>query len=110
MVSVFDVAKYILEKQGRMSTWKLQKLCYYSQAWHFTWTERRLIEEDFQAWRNGPVCPELFFAHQGRFMIESKDLPKGDAKKLNDDEEFWKVMEMMNLIIFANKLTQKPLG
>lgn len=87
MVSVFDVAKYILKKQGRMSTWKLQKLCYYAQAWHFTWTERRLIEEDFQAWRNGPVCPELFFAHQGKFMIESQDLPKGNPAKLDDDEK-----------------------
>ena len=32
MATVFDVAKYILKKQGKMSTWKLQKLCYYAQA------------------------------------------------------------------------------
>ena len=35
---VFDVAKYILTKQGMMSTWKLQKLCYYAQAWSLAWT------------------------------------------------------------------------
>ncbi|MBR5913976.1 MAG: DUF4065 domain-containing protein [Selenomonadaceae bacterium] len=87
MVSVFDVAKYILEKQGRMSTWKLQKLCYYSQAWHYTWTERRLIEEEFQAWRNGPVCPELFTAHKGMFMIDATELSKGDSSKLDADEK-----------------------
>lgn len=87
MVSVFDVAKYILEKQGRMSTWKLQKLCYYSQAWHYTWTEKRLIEESFQAWRNGPVCPELFAAHKGLYMISADELPKGDPTKLNADEK-----------------------
>ena len=87
MVSVFDVAKYILEKQGRMSTWKLQKLCYYSQAWHYTWTERRLIEEEFQAWRNGPVCPELFTAHKGMFMIDATELSKGDSSKLDVDEK-----------------------
>ena len=34
MATVFDVTKYILHKCGKMSTWKLQKLCYYSQAWH----------------------------------------------------------------------------
>ena len=39
MASVFDVAKYILQKSGSMSTWKLQKLCYYSQAWSLAWTE-----------------------------------------------------------------------
>ena len=87
MVSVFDVAKYILEQKGRMSTWKLQKLCYYSQAWHYTWTEKRLIEEDFQAWRNGPVCPELFQAHQGKFMIAADELSKGSPEKLSDDEK-----------------------
>lgn len=86
MVSVFDVAKYILEKQGAMSTWKLQKLCYYAQAWHFTWTEKRLIAEDFQAWRNGPVCPELFAAHKGKFTISAELLNNGDAQNLNADE------------------------
>ena len=86
MVSVFDVAKYILEKRGRMSTWKLQKLCYYSQAWHYTWTERPLFKEDFQAWRNGPVCPELFAAHKGKFMIDANELSQGDSSKLNADE------------------------
>lgn len=86
MVSIFDVAKYILESKGLMSTWKLQKLCYYSQAWHYTWTEKRLIEQDFQAWRNGPVCPELFAVHKGKFIISAADLPKGDSSNLNDDE------------------------
>ena len=87
MVSVFDVAKYILEKRGRMSTWKLQKLCYYSQAWHYTWTEHRLISEEFQAWRNGPVCPELFLAHQGKFMVDASEFPQGDSSKLDADEK-----------------------
>jgi uncharacterized phage-associated protein len=33
MTSVFDVAQYILRRKGQMTTWKLQKLVYYSQAW-----------------------------------------------------------------------------
>jgi uncharacterized phage-associated protein len=32
MASVHDVASYILHKTGSISTWKLQKLAYYSQA------------------------------------------------------------------------------
>ena len=55
MASVFDVAKYILHKSGRLSTWKLQKLCYYAQAWEIAWTETPIFEEDFEAWANGPV-------------------------------------------------------
>ena len=47
MASVFDVAKYILKQAGEMSTWKLQKLCYYSQAWSLAWTEHELFSEEF---------------------------------------------------------------
>lgn len=34
MATVGDVASYILESRGRMTTMKLQKLCYYSQGWY----------------------------------------------------------------------------
>ena len=87
MASVFDVAKYVLEKQGPMSTWKLQKLCFYSQAWSVAWTEESIFPEEFQAWANGPVCPELFREHQGRFVINEKDLSKGDSENLTDDQK-----------------------
>lgn len=86
MVTILDLAKYILERQEQYSAWKLQKLCYYAQAWHYTWTERRLIAEDFQAWRNGPVCPMLFVLCKGKFIITADDIP-GDSSKLNDDEK-----------------------
>ena len=36
-IQVFDVAAYILEKIGSMTTMKLQKLVYYSQAWSLVW-------------------------------------------------------------------------
>ena len=71
MASIFDVAKYILNKCGRISTMKLQKLCYYCQAWSLAWDEVPLFEEDFQAWANGPVCPELFSFHKGKFLVDS---------------------------------------
>lgn len=84
--TVFDVAKYILEKMGRVSTWKLQKLCYYSQAWQLAWSNKPLFNEDFEAWANGPVCRELFNVHKGRYMIEATDILNGDSKHLNRDE------------------------
>lgn len=87
MATVFDVAKYILGKVGPMSTWKLQKLCYYSQAWHLAWTGRPIFEEDFEAWANGPVCPELFHAHQGRFLVSVDDFRNGNSDNLSDDEK-----------------------
>lgn len=71
MASVYDVAKYILDNLGSMSTWKLQKLCYYAQAWSLAWDEKPLFKEDFEAWANGPVCPELFHKHKGSFYVDS---------------------------------------
>lgn len=87
MSTVFDVAKYILEKMTSVSTWKLQKLCFYAQAWSLVWTEKPLFNEDFQAWSNGPVCPELYYFHKGKFIISADTFDKGDSSFLTDDEK-----------------------
>lgn len=87
MSDVFDVAAYILERCGAMSTWKLQKLCYYSQAWALAWTEKPIFNEDFEAWSNGPVCRKLFNEHKGLFMIKRSDLIFGNSDNLNSDEK-----------------------
>ena len=60
MADVFDVAKYILEKQGSMTTMKLQKLVYYSQAWSIVWDEKPIFAERIEAWASGPVVRELW--------------------------------------------------
>ena len=60
MATVFDTAKYIVDKCGEIDTWKLQKLVYYFQAWSLVWDERPLFDAKIEAWENGPVCPDLF--------------------------------------------------
>lgn len=94
MANVFDTAKYILEKSGSMSTMKLQKLCYYSQAWSLVWDDSPLFEEDFQAWANGPVCPVLFYATQGKYSVSASDetLGTGDLSD-NQKDTIDKVLE-----------------
>ena len=69
MLTIFDVADYILTKVGRVTSMKLQKLVYYAQAWSLAWDDEPLFDEDFQAWANGPVCPELFRVHKGHFGL-----------------------------------------
>ena len=81
MANVFDTAVYILEKQGQMSTMKLQKLCYYCQAWSLVWDDQPLFDEEFHAWANGPVCQELFFHTQGQFSVVASD-EKGNSSAL----------------------------
>lgn len=73
MANVLQLAKYILDRQGTMTTMKLQKLCYYCQAWSLAWDEIPLFDEDFQAWANGPVCPELYNVHRGLFTVNASD-------------------------------------
>ena len=69
MASVLDVAAYILERQGAMTTWKLQKLVYYCQAWSLVWDDDILFPEEIEAWANGPVVRELYNAHRGKYRI-----------------------------------------
>lgn len=81
MVSVFDVAAYIIKQQGSVTTWKLQKLVYYSQAWSLVWDEKPLFPEEIQAWINGPVCPALYEKHKGKFEIAG--ISSGNPLNLN---------------------------
>ena len=69
MATCLDVAQYILEKLGDVTTIKLQKLTYYCQAWCLVWTETPLFSDRIEAWANGPVAPRLYEAHRGAFAV-----------------------------------------
>lgn len=84
MATVHDVAAYILHQCGRMTTWKLQKLVYYSQAWNLVWEESPLFAERIEAWANGPVCPDLYERHKGKFDLSSWRY--GDPEQLSESE------------------------
>jgi uncharacterized phage-associated protein len=84
MASAHDVAAYILQQRGSMSAMKLQKLVYYSQAWHLVWEEQPLFEEPVQAWANGPVVRELYDEHRGKFTVST--WRKGDPSNLTEAE------------------------
>lgn len=84
MANVHDVAAYIVSRRGPMTTMKLQKLAYYSQAWHLVWDGVPLYDSEIQAWMNGPVVRDLYLAHRGRFTVD--DWPRGNAEGLTDNE------------------------
>lgn len=83
MSTIFDVSNYIINRQRELTTMKLQKLCYYSQAWSLVWDEEPLFQEDFYAWGNGPVNPELFQEYKGQFKIK---LPSTSTLEVNLNE------------------------
>ena len=69
MASATQVAIYVLDRLGSVSTMKLQKLVFYSQALSLVKRGSPLFSERIEAWANGPVVPELFNAHRGTFVI-----------------------------------------
>lgn len=57
MTDAIVVASYVNSRVPIPSydTKKLQKLLYFSQAWHMAWTGKKLFSETFEAWPDGPV-------------------------------------------------------
>ncbi len=86
-VSVDDVAAVVLSRVGRVEAMKLQKLVYYSQAWHIALTDEVLFHDTVQAWNRGPVVDTLWQRHRGRRTITSWDAGhpehvRGTSKKV----------------------------
>lgn len=86
MPTVKDVAAYILEKLGPMTTMKLQKLVYYSQAWSTVWDDDVLFPEVIQAWKNGPVVRELWEETRGRFRVSAADISEANPAVLSGSQ------------------------
>lgn len=56
-MTIFQLAEAFLSIEPQTLT-KLQKLCYYSDAWYLAQTDDELFENHFEAWVHGPVDPE----------------------------------------------------
>jgi uncharacterized phage-associated protein len=82
MPTARDVAQYILESKGPMTSMKLQKLVYYSQAWSVVWDDDVLFPEPIEAWKNGPVVRDLWETNRGQFRVST--IASGHASALND--------------------------
>lgn len=59
---IVDIANWFLHKgNGNMEQKKLQKLCYYAQAWGLVFTGNKICNCEFEAWVHGPVNRELWY-------------------------------------------------
>ena len=93
MTTCFDVAKYILRQQDKtnnealITTWKLQKLVYYSQAWATVWDDEPIFKNDIEAWANGPVVRALYNFHKRKFKISYNDMTKGNTKNIKKEHK-----------------------
>ncbi|MFD9740482.1 Panacea domain-containing protein [Umezawaea sp. NPDC059074] len=84
MADVHDVAAALLAATGPESPMKLQKLLYYSQAWHLAGHGTPLFDAPIEAWRRGPVVPEVYRRHEGQHEVHSWE--EGDPAGLTGAE------------------------
>ena len=81
LLSCHTVADYFLIKVDyhagdSISNLKLQKLCYYAQAWHLAFWRKPMFAETIEAWAHGQAIPNLYqrFKHYRWGSIDPQDL------------------------------------
>ena len=87
MYSVLVIARWFLSKEA-MTHKKLQKLCYYAQAWHWALLKTPLIDSDFQAWVHGPVSPILYSQYKEYGWTPISKYSKRIVGIKKEDKEF----------------------
>ncbi len=89
-VSYSDIADYFIAlsntTENLITNLKLQKLVYYTQAWHLAMHDKPVFPEYFEAWVHGPVLLPLYNQYRGLkwHPLERDDLTEGSITKLRD--------------------------
>ncbi|WMC06283.1 Panacea domain-containing protein [Elizabethkingia anophelis] len=100
MYNCFDIAKQFLklayEEGDGLQPMKLLKLTYIAHGWYLGFYDKPLIENAIEAWKYGPVIPELYHVIK-RFGyrnvdLETLELWAGDKKVDNKDQNFIKTI------------------
>ncbi len=81
------IANWFLLKES-MTHKKLQKLCYYAQAWGYALYDAPFINEAFQAWVHGPVSPLLYEKYKDSYLkkLTPEDIDMSMIEE--DDQDF----------------------
>lgn len=88
--SSFQIANHFIKKAGEtgseLTPMKLMKLVYLGHGWHLGVTGKPLISERVQAWKYGPVIPNLYHQYKdfGRGQIGPSALT--DVDPVTDPE------------------------
>ena len=90
MHSAVKIAKYFVDKSNQendMTPMKLLKMVYIAHGWMLALYDRPLISEDVEAWKYGPVIPELYRALKKWGGDEVDELPDEWRVELDEDEQ-----------------------
>lgn len=79
-----DVALYFLSKES-MTNKKLQKLCYYAQAWHYAFYDEGLFYQEVEAWVHGPVVKDVYDKYKNNKWNLINKISKKELIDFNDE-------------------------
>jgi uncharacterized phage-associated protein len=79
LLSALTLAKHVvarMEARGHtVNNLKLQKLLYYTQAWHLALHGEPVFYEQIEAWVKGPVVPAVFQQHKHLGYMSIRNTP-----------------------------------
>lgn len=89
MADVNDVADFLIDlymdSEDPMTNIRLNKFLYFIQGWHLAIFDKPIFEEDFQAWKKGPVIPMIYHNYKNQMPIQ-EILNSGYMENLSDEE------------------------
>lgn len=92
MVSAISVANEFIrlgmQDGNKFTPMQLLKLVYISHGWMLGFFNRPLINENIEAWKYGPVIPDLYQAvkNYGRDFVD-REIPNSFPEQLTDEEK-----------------------
>lgn len=89
-MNAVDISPYIIAKSNLVgdgiTNKKLQKLLYYVKAWGLVYFADGIIDDDFEAWVHGPVCPSVYFKYKDfKFHRINESMSEDDAIVIVDN-------------------------
>lgn len=84
----------ILNEVQSITHLKLQKLIYYCQAWSLVFYERRLFQENIEAWVHGPVVPSVYHFYK-RYGYSDISVNSRDAGESYLDKQAIEVIDIV---------------
>lgn len=94
-------------KDGRnLTIMSLLKLCYFSQGWHLEMFNIPLFHNRIEAWKFGPVIPDVYFAFRDQRMSLTRTL--SGYSNVVDEQEIQFLENIYNL--YGNMSSYKMSG
>ncbi|WP_034246620.1 Panacea domain-containing protein, partial [Lachnospira multipara] len=92
MANAYDVADFFIDlakydENETITNMRINKLLYFSQAWHMVRHNTPLFDEDFEAWDYGPVVPCIYQKYKDNGKNNICTISKDYSSDIFTDDE-----------------------